>query len=78
MVGQNIFKNPKAMVLAKCPKAKCVKDWIRGGNYRIDFGQEVTGFNGEKITSLQTGTANPADAWSCAVFELRLDGFNKS
>lgn len=75
-MSQNIFKSPKAKVLAAAPKARCVKDWAKGGNYRIDFGQEVKDFNGHPITSLHTGTANPADAWCAAVFELRLDGFN--
>ena len=74
-MSQNIFRSPKAMVLGVAPKARCVKDWTRG-SYRIDFGTTVKGFNGAEITSLNTGTSNPADAWAAAVFELRLDGFN--
>lgn len=66
-----MFKSPKAMILEIAPKAKCTRDWLHGG-YRIDFGQEVKGFNGETITTMQTGTCNPADAWAAAVFELRL------
>lgn len=76
-MGQNIFKSPKAKILAICPKATCTKDWLRGGTYTIQFGQEVVDFNGNTVTQLHTGTANPADAWAYAVFELRLDGFNK-
>lgn len=75
--GQNIFKSPKAKVLALCPKAKCEKNWTRGGNYTIHFFQEVKDFNGQTVTQLHTNTANPADAWAAAVFELRLDGSNK-
>lgn len=69
-MSQNIFKSPKAKVQAVAPKAKCVKDWTRGGNYRIDFGQDVKDFNGDTITSMHTGTANPADAWAAAYFPL--------
>jgi hypothetical protein len=76
-VGQNIWKSPKAKVQAVAPNAKCVKDWSIGGRYRIDFGCAVKGFNGGFITSLKTSTSNPADAWAEAVFELRLDGFNR-
>lgn len=76
-MSQNIFKSPKEKVKAFAPKARCIKDWTRGGNYRIDFGQELKGFNGDNITHMHTGTANPADAWAAAVFELRLDGFNQ-
>jgi len=76
-MSQNIWKSPKAKVLAVAPKAKCEKDWARGGNYTIHFFQEVNGFNGDTITQYHTGTANPADAWAAAVWELRLDGFNR-
>lgn len=76
-MSQNIFKSPKAKVQTVAPKAKCVRDWIQGGNYRIDFGQEVKDFNGRAITCMHTGTGNPADAWAAAVFELRLDGINQ-
>jgi hypothetical protein len=54
------------------PKAKCVKDWLRGGTYRIDFGAEFADFNGRPVSSIHTGTANPADAWFAACVELRL------
>jgi hypothetical protein len=76
-MGQNIWKSPKAKVQAVAPKATCVKDWSIGGRYRIDFGQAVKDFYGKEITSLKTSTSNPADAWAEAVFELRLDGFNR-
>jgi hypothetical protein len=76
-MSQNIFKSPKAIVMNVCPSAKCVKDWLRGGNYSVHFGREVTGFSGERVTCFHTGTANPADAWADAVFYLRLDGFNR-
>lgn len=75
-MGQNIFKSPKAKVLAVAPKATCKQDYW-GGPCTIRFGQEVKDFNGHTITELRPGTSNPADAWAAAVFELRLDGFNQ-
>ena len=71
-MSQNFLRSPKNLVLTAAPKAKCVKDWVKSGTYRIDFGQEVKDFNNRVITSLQTGTANPADAWFTAAAELRL------
>lgn len=76
-MSQNIWKSPKAKVLAVAPAAKCEKDWARGGRYTIHFHQEVKGFNGQTINHLNTSTANPADAWAEAVWELRLDGLNQ-
>lgn len=73
--GQNIFRSPKQLVQAKFPKATCKRDWSRG--YRIELNADAVGFNGQPIHSIQTNTCNPADAWAEAVFELRLDGFNK-
>lgn len=75
-MSQNIFRSPKAKILAVAPNAKCEKDWGRGGRYTIHFHQEVKGFNGQPITQFHASTANPTDAWCEAVFELRLDGFN--
>ncbi len=75
-MSQNLWKSPKAKVQAVAPKATCKQDYW-GGPCTIHFGQEVTGFNGDKITTLRPGTCNPADAWAEAVWELRLDGFNK-
>jgi hypothetical protein len=71
-MSQNFLKSPKAKVLALAPKAKCVKDWTRGGNFRIDLGAEFPDFNGHPIGSIHTGTSNPADAWVTACVELRL------
>ena len=62
-----VFKSPKAMILEIAPKAKCTRDWSRGG-YRIDFGQEVKGFNGEILTAIHSSTRYPSDAWAAAVF----------
>jgi hypothetical protein len=65
--------SPKARVLAACPKAVCKRE--NGyGQYVITFGCEVRDFNGRPITSLRTGTGNPADAWEYAAIELRLPG----
>lgn len=77
-MGQNIWKSPKAKVQAVAPKAECKKDWSRGGRYTIYFHTEVRDFNANPITSFNTSTFNPADAWAEAVFELRLDGFNQA
>lgn len=68
---QNFLRSPKKKILAVAPKARCVRDWGRG-TYRIEFGKEVTDFNGRTITSINCGTLNPADAWFSAVVELRL------
>lgn len=76
-MSQNIWKSPKAKVLAVAPKAKCEKDWAQGGRYTIHFFQEVKGFNGETITRFHSSTFNPTDAWAEAIWELRLDGFNR-
>lgn len=71
-MSQNFLRSPKAKVLAVAPNARCVKDWTRGGNYRIDLGAEFLDFNRRPIKSINTGTANPADAWFTACAELRL------
>lgn len=64
--------SPKARVLARCPKAVCKRE--NGyGQCIITFGSEVSDFNGRPITSLRTGSRNPADAWERAAFELRLE-----
>ncbi len=83
--GSNIFKSPKAMVLAVCPKATCTKDWTgsHAGAYTVRFGRDDmqdyvnraynAAHGGVKLVSeYQTGTGNPADAWAEAVHFLGL------
>jgi hypothetical protein len=65
-----IVSNPKAAVLARFPKAKCVKDWS-SGRYTIQLGETAKDFNGHDTTTV-LGAGNPAATWENAVYELRL------
>ena len=60
------------MVLALYPKAKCTKNWLKGGNYTVTLGEEALDFNRKLVSEFHTGTSNPADAWFYVCVELKI------